>query len=267
MGFIPAMLIAMTQLTRTVERNGSQSRVREKKIGITMALIAGAYTVMVFFAPMTMEPGTVPELSGRANLIDYATVDGWGSWGNNDHGDDAKLGHNQLSKGGPFAWMDHGPIVAIVYSIGDLNCHQKYERSYQINGNQTAVCARDIGILIGFVVGALAWSRFGLNRYTIRDSFLSMLPDDKLEPLYKTDRRLAAMIIILFIGVLPTGVDGFTQLLTDYESNNTLRLLTGSTAGAALAWLVGATISARSSDFADLGEVLLPADASLKIRK
>ena len=97
-----------------------------------------------------------------------------GFLGNNDHGEDSELGHDQLAKGGAFAWMDHGPLVALVYSIGDLNCHQKYERAFMINGNQTAVCARDIGILFGFVVGALAWSRFGLNRYSIRDSFLSL---------------------------------------------------------------------------------------------
>ena len=51
------------------------------------------------------------------------------------------------------------------------------------------------------------------------------------------------------------------------RSNNALRLITGSTAGAALAWLVGATISARASDFDSLGEVELPAGASLKIRE
>lgn len=261
------MLIQLRCLWRYVERNGASSRARERRIGFRMALVAGTYTLLVFVTPMTLEPGTVPELSGRANLIDYATVDGWGSWGNNDHGGDSELGHDQLAKGGAFAWMDHGPLVALVYSIGDLNCHQKYERAFMINGNQTAVCARDIGILLGFVVGALAWSRFGLNRYSIRDSFLSLLPDSWTEPLYRTDRRLLAMFAILFVGVLPTGVDGFTQLLTDYESNNALRLITGSTAGAALAWLVGATISARTSDFDSLGEVKLPAGASLKIRE
>ena len=72
-----------------MERNGASSRVREKKIGFRMALVAGTYTLLVFITPMTLEPGTVPELSGRANLIDYATVDGWGSWGNNDHGEDS----------------------------------------------------------------------------------------------------------------------------------------------------------------------------------
>ena len=261
------MLIQLRIRCALVERNGASSREREKKIGFRMALVAGTYTLLVFITPMTLEPGTVPELSGRANLIDYATVDGWGSWGNNDHGENSELGHDQLSKGGAFAWMDHGPLVALVYSIGDLNCHQKYERAFMINGNQTAVCARDIGILFGFVVGALAWSRFGLNRYSIRDSFLSLLPDSWTEPLYRTDRRLIAMFALLFVGVLPTGIDGFTQLLTDYESNNALRLITGSTAGAALAWLVGATISARASDFDSLGEVELPAGASLKIRE
>ncbi|MEK9865728.1 MAG: DUF2085 domain-containing protein [Euryarchaeota archaeon] len=250
-----------------MQKNGANSRDREKRIGIRMALVAGTYMMLVFITPLTLEPGTVPELSGRANLIDYATVDGWGSWGNNDHGENSELGHDQLSGGGAFAWMDHGPLVALVYSIGDLNCHQKSERAFMVNGNQTAVCARDIGILFGFVVGALAWSRWGLNRYSIRDTFLSMLPDSRTAPLYRADRRLIAMFSILLIGVLPTGIDGFTQLLTSYESNNALRLITGSTAGGALAWLVGATISARASDFDSLGEVKLPAGASLRIRE
>ena len=103
-----------------------------------MALVAGTYMMLVFITPLTLEPGTVPELSGRANLIDYATVDGWGprtmtmgkivSW----------VTTNSASR---LSWMDHGPLVALVYSIGDLNCHQKSERAFMVNGNQTAVCA------------------------------------------------------------------------------------------------------------------------------
>ena len=249
-----------------MERNGAADRVREGKIGARLALIAGSYLLLVFVTPLTMEPGTIPELSGRANLIDYATVDGWGSWGNGDNGEDSPVGHNQFIHGGVFAWTEHGPLVAIVYMIGDINCHQKYDRSYEVNGNQTAICARDVGILLGFVAGAIVWSRYGLNRYSIRDSFLSILPDKWVAPLYKTDRRLIAMWAIIIAGLAPTGIDGFTQLLTDYESTNIVRILTGSTMGAALAWLIAATICARGSDFDNVGEVLLPAESRLKIR-
>ena len=249
-----------------MERNGAADRVREGKIGARLALIAGSYLLLVFVTPLTMEPGTIPELSGRANLIDYATVDGWGSWGNGDNGEDSSVGHNQFIHGGVFAWTEHGPLVAIVYMIGDINCHQKYDRSYEVNGNQTAICARDVGILLGFVAGAIVWSRYGLNRYSIRDSFLSILPDKWVAPLYRTDRRLIAMWAIIIAGLAPTGIDGFTQLLTDYESTNIVRILTGSTMGAALAWLIAATICARGSDFDNVGEVLLPAESRLKIR-
>ena len=105
-----------------------------------------------------------------------------------------------------------------------------------------------------------------MNRYSIRDSVLSLLPDKWVAPLYRSDRRLIAMWTIIIAGLAPTGIDGFTQLLTGYESTNVVRLLTGSTAGAALAWLIAATICARSSDFDNVGEVLLPADSRLKIR-
>ena len=249
-----------------MERNGAANRTRERKIGIRLALVAGSYLLLVFVTPLTMEHGTVPELSGRANLIDYATIDGWGSWGNNDNGEGSAVGHNQFEHGGAFAWSEHGIVVAFVYGFADLNCHQKHSRSFELNGNQTAICARDIGILFGFVAGAIVWSRVGLNRYSIRDSFLSLLPDEWTAPLYRSDKRLIAMFAIVVVGLAPTGIDGFTQLLTNYESTNIVRLLTGSTMGAALAWLIAATICARGSDFDDAGEVVLPAGSRLKIR-
>jgi uncharacterized membrane protein len=74
------------------------------------------------------------------------------------------------------------------------------------------------------------------------------------------------MFAIVVVGLAPTGIDGFTQLLTNYESTNIVRLLTGSTMGAAIAWLIAATICARGSDFDDAGEVVLPAGSRLKIR-
>ena len=81
-----------------------------------------------------------------------------------------------------FAWTEHGPLVAIVYMIGDINVIRSTIDPW-VNGNQTAICARDVGILLGFVAGAIVWSRYGLNRYSIRDSFLSILPDKWVAPL------------------------------------------------------------------------------------
>ena len=120
-----------------VLRNGLVSREREQRVARNIAAVAGAYLLLCFLAPLLMPEGTVPELSGRANTFDYMNE---GSWGNQDHGEDAKMGHDQSVHGGTFAWSELNPLWAFVYAFGDLNCHQKHERSWKINGNQMPVC-------------------------------------------------------------------------------------------------------------------------------
>ena len=213
--------------------NGLNDRTREVGVCKTVAAIAGGYLLLCFIAPAMMPEGSVPELSGRANAMDYATE---GSWGNQDHGEDSPVGHDQSAHGGTFAWTELNPVWAFVYGFGDLNCHQKHERSWEINGNQMPVCTRDIGIFLGLFAGALLFGWRGLNRWTIRDSFLSVFPDHALESIYLADRRMFAMLVVIGIGLGPMAVDGFTQMLTDYESNNPLRILTGIAAGAVMGW-------------------------------
>ena len=130
--------------------NGLNDRTREIGVCKTVAAIAGGYLLLCFIAPAMMPEGSVPELSGRANAMDYATE---GSWGNNDHGEDSPVGHDQSAHGGTFAWTELNPVWAFVYGFGDLNCHQKHERSWDINGNQMPVCTRDIGIFLGLFAG------------------------------------------------------------------------------------------------------------------
>ena len=71
--------------------NGRLERVREKKIGLIITSLTGGYIILLFLTPMILTTGSIPELSGRANRIDYATEDGWGSWGNQNHGEDAEI--------------------------------------------------------------------------------------------------------------------------------------------------------------------------------
>ena len=244
--------------------NGLNDRTREIGVCKTVAAIAGGYLLLCFIAPAMMPEGSVPELSGRANAMDYATE---GSWGNNDHGEDSPVGHDQSAHGGTFAWTELNPVWAFVYGFGDLNCHQKHERSWDINGNQMPVCTRDIGIFLGLFAGALLFGWRGLNRWTIRDSFLSVFPDDALEPIYLADRRMLAMLVVIGIGLGPMAVDGFTQMLTDYESNNPLRILTGIAAGVGLGGWCCAALGARTKYFGDEpASVLLPADARLTLK-
>ena len=244
-------------------RNGLADRGREQRVARNVAAVAGAYLLLCFLAPMLLSEGTVPELSGRANALDYASES---SWGNQNHGEDAKLGHDQPARG-TFAWSELNPFWGFVYAFGDLNCHQKHERSWEINGNQMPVCTRDIGIFLGLVIGAALFSLRGLNRWTVRDSFLSVFPDEMLEPLYLKDRRMAAMLLLIALGLVPMGIDGFAQLLTDYESTNPVRIITGFFSGMVIGWWFAAALCARAAFFEeDAAKVSLPANARLMMK-
>ena len=242
--------------------NGRVDRTREEKVGRLVASITGLYLVLLFIIPILLVSNTVPELSGRANRIDYATLDGWGSWGNQNNGLNEDIGQNQ-EEFGYFSWTALNPVAAFVYSFGDLNCHQKSERSWELNGNQLAVCVRDVGLFMGLFIGALFWRSRGLNRWTVRDSFLSVFKDEQVSSLYVKDRRMIAMALFISIGALPIGFDGFYQLLTDYESTNPIRLVTGTLAGFVLSWWFCAAISSKTKDFIDSSQVKLPANAKL----
>ena len=237
---------------------------RAQKVGLWVFGICSTLLLSFFLAPLSVETGGVPPLSGRANAIDYQYVEGFGSWGNSNHS--GEIGHNQ-NEHGLFAWSDLNPFAALIYAFGDLNCHQKYERSWTINDNQLPVCARDIGIFLGLAIGGWWFHRKGNNRWTVTDSFLSVIPESSLESLYRKGHRKIAAFSIAAFGILPTGIDGFTQLLTSYESTNPVRLMTGSTLGIFLAFLFCAMLSARPGEFDGRPEdVHLPGGARL-IRK
>jgi len=242
-------------------RNGLNNRDRERKVGKWVTGIMGFYCISMFLVPLLMPTGSVPELSGRANGFDYATEN---SWGNMEHPDGGAMGHNQSAHGGTFAWSELNPYFAFIYAFGDLNCHQKHERSWTINGNQMPVCARDVGIFFGLALGGWWFSRKGLNRWTMRDSFLTLFPDDIIAPLYTKDRRLMAMFTIGVLFCLPVVLDGGIQAISAYESVNPLRLATGIPFGFIIGWYLCASISSKPIDFRlDPTRVHLPKGARL----
>ena len=244
-----------------MERNGLDDRSRERRIGMWVYGVSLFFLISFFLVPYMLPESSVPPLSGRANVIDYSTT---ASWGNQPH--TGEMGHDQPSEG-LFAWTELDAFSAFIYAFGDLNCHQKNERSWQINGNQMPVCARDIGIMLGFTVGCALFGFRGLNRWTVRDTFLSVLPDERLTTLYARDSRLIAVIAIMCIGLVPMAVDGFTQLLMkSYESTNLVRLVTGFAAGLVAGWWFSSAFAARPKFFEGASEVILPADAKLVIK-
>ena len=187
-----------------MERNGLETRTRDQKVGLWIGGISFFFLASFFLAPAMVEADTIGELSGRANMLDF---------------------HKENDQN--FTWTDLNVYSAAIYAFGDLNCHNKHERSWSINGNQMPVCVRDVGIFAGLALGGFIYSRRGVNRWTIRDTFLSVLPDEQLNPIYRKNRRTMLFIAIGAICIIPMAVDGFTQLLTDRESTAFLRLVTG----------------------------------------
>ena len=236
-------------------------KARAQKVGTWVFGVSLFFLISFFLAPATLDEDSVPRLSGRANAFDYAKEDGWGSWGNGEN--EGEIGHNQPGEG-LFSWTTLNPYAGFIYAFGDLNCHQKHERSWEINGNQMPVCARDVGIFLGIAIGAWIFSRWGSNRWTITDSFLSVLGSTRLDLIYKSGKRKIAAAAIVGISVLPIAIDGFTQMLTSYESTNPVRLITGGLFGIFLGLLIAAMFSAKPSDFEGRPElVTLPGGARL----
>ncbi len=186
------------------------------KIPLILFIIVGFYTISLFIAPLTLEPGTVNELSGGANQISNYEL-----------------------------WRELSPYHALIYTFSDFNCHQMHHRSYEINGNQMPVCARCVGIFIGLTLGLFVMM-FVKPRDDFKDILLGLIP-------YKTEHLsgIKKMVLLVFFGllfILPMGLDGFIQLLTDYESNNPMRTLTGFAGGLVFSMFIAALLMASIHD-------------------
>ncbi len=123
---------------------------------------------------------------------------------------------------GSIGSLDHGEDLddvpwpqRAIYLLGDINCHQQADRSFDLNGNQMPFCARDLGLLAGAVLGLAAFVLLG--RKVPWTWFLVLL--------------------------VPMALDGVVQAITDYESSNIVRLLTGAIAGLAAGYGAGTLIN------------------------
>ena len=99
----------------SLQKNGLTNRFRELKVTRIMGGITASYLILCFLAPAALPTDSVPELSGRANAIDYAFAD---SWGNKDHGENAEVGHDQSMHGGSFSWMELNPVLRSHMALG-----------------------------------------------------------------------------------------------------------------------------------------------------
>ena len=110
----------------------------------------------------------------------------------------------------------------------------------------------------------MIFRRRGLNRWTIRDSIISIIPDEKVESFYINDKRFLLAFGGLALLLLPTALDGGIQAISDYESTHLKRLLTGFPMGLGVGILFAGVFAANPKQFEfDAGKVILPANARL----
>lgn len=106
------------------------------------------------------------------------------------------------------------PFVREVYHSGDQLCHQKSARSLYICENQMSYCARCFGIFLGLAIGAAIATFVWID----------------------------LKWWLLLLGIIPIGLDGGLQLITSYESNNVLRIFTGTLLGVVTMLAVGLVV-------------------------
>jgi len=94
-------------------------------------------------------------------------------------------------------------------SVLDYICHRKPERSFFYKGHQFPVCARCTGFYISGIASII------LFRY------------------YFLPYNLTTLLIGIIL-LIPSAIDGGTQLFEMRESNNTLRFITGILGGIGL---------------------------------
>jgi uncharacterized membrane protein len=173
----------------------------------------------MFIAPISLEPGTVSDLDGTANIVDY------------EH-----------------KWDKLPSYHKAVYYFGDLNCHQKWYRSFTINDNQLPVDARMTSIFIFANVGLLM-VMFTRSSMDLADIIFNIFPQRVRNSVIKYMSPSIFIVIIIALALLPVAIDGYTQLLTSYESTNLKRVLTGISAGWIGGIIFGAMMLALSEMF------------------
>ena len=128
-----------------MERRGKSSR----SVLIIFFTIFLIWSVLQFFAPLSLPQGSVSNLSGLTGVSD----------------------NEELFSKMPTPWN-------VVYSVGDKLCHQKAERSFFINDNQMPFCSRCTAIWLGLAIGLvfMVFYKIQLNEKFLFAIIISIIP-------------------------------------------------------------------------------------------
>ena len=124
-------------------------------------------------------------------------------------------------------WITEHWLVSVLFKLvslyGDLGCHQRPERSFFIHGVQMALCVRCLGITIGFCIATIVSAKIvPIGRF-----YTAM----KRMFFFDEETELYLLFAIVFLFVAPMGFDGGIQLITNYDSQVYMRMITGTLYG------------------------------------
>jgi uncharacterized membrane protein len=176
------------------------------------------WVVALFAAPLSIPAGTFAFTTGGANVVD----------------------HWNLYATPSFNWF-----AKVIYTVGDAQCHQIWGRSLWINGNQFPIDARMTSMYI-FGAFGLFWAMMTAPAASASQGIANGFPGRIRRWAEEVGVEKFALLIVV-LGLLPVGVDGFTQLfaaVTHYESTNPIRILTGVPSGLVAGLLLGMMVKA-----------------------
>ena len=116
-----------------------------------------------------------------------------------------------------------GLIVASIYVVGSIICHQLPERSFFVDGQQLPVCARCTGLYASALAGLATWLVVKLSRGWRR--------------IVVTPRTALAMVAI---ASAPTALSLLTGVLGLWDGSNVTRALLAVPLGLAAGVVVAA---------------------------
>jgi uncharacterized membrane protein len=114
-------------------------------------------------------------------------------------------------------------LLALIFAIGGVICHQKPERSFFIDGHQLPVCARCTGLYLSAVIGLMCWIGLKAAR--------------RWRPIALSPRTALAVVAI---AAVPTVLSVASNLLGFGDGSNVSRALLAIPLGASAGAIVTA---------------------------
>jgi uncharacterized membrane protein len=114
-------------------------------------------------------------------------------------------------------------LVAFIFAVGSVICHQRPERSFFLDGHQLPFCARCTGLYLSAAVGLIGWVALKIAHRWRPVAF---------------DPRFAIRVIV--IAALPTAVSFATGVIGVWDGSNITRALLAIPLGASAGAIVAA---------------------------